>query len=97
MGGSKKAPAKKTDEEKAEEKRAKACANMLKAAKDNELAKVQKAIESEGADINFANEVRALARARPSVHAYDTSHVARARPSVHAYDTSHVARARVRD
>ena len=59
MGGKKNAPPKKTEEEKAEEKRLKVCTNMLKAAKENELAKVQKAVESEGADINFANEVRA--------------------------------------
>ena len=42
--GQKKAPAKKSDEEKAAEKKLKANESMLKACKDDELKKVEEAV-----------------------------------------------------
>ena len=54
MGG-KKPPAKKSEEEKLAEKRAKQNTALLKAAKNDEVVKAEKAI-AEGAEINFQNE-----------------------------------------
>ena len=53
--GNKKPPPKKSDEEKLAERVAKANANLLKAAKNDETAKAEKAI-ADGAELNFANE-----------------------------------------
>ena len=54
----KKPPPKLSDEEKAEQAKAKANTALLKAAKDDNRAKCADAV-SKGADVNFANEVRA--------------------------------------
>jgi len=53
--GQKKAPPKKSEEEKAAEKHAKLCTNMLKACKNDEVAKVEEALDK-GADLMWANE-----------------------------------------
>jgi ankyrin repeat protein len=55
MGGKKAATPRKTDEEKAEEKRVKACESLLKACKDDELKKIEEAV-GKGADINWQND-----------------------------------------
>ena len=53
--GQKKVPAKKSDEEKAAEKKLKANESMLKACKDDELKKVEEAV-GKGADIDWQND-----------------------------------------
>ena len=55
MGGKKPTAPKQTDEEKAEQKRIKACESMFKACKDDEVKKVQENLDK-GADINWQND-----------------------------------------
>jgi len=56
MGQKKAATPRQSEEEKAAAKMLKACESMLKAAKDDELKKVEDAV-SKGANINFQNDM----------------------------------------